>query len=236
MIEFLSCRPNLEVDDLAPAAAFLREVLGFEVEVDEPEMGLVLLRRDAVGLALVQSPTSGVNATTAAYIGVTGVDDLHEQCAARGARIVTGLADHPWGLRDFVVEMPGGHRLALGERITQPRLCRQEPGANRDSATDHPTVMEVLAAFIREHSREPWPPPESAVSPAPERFPRPDVQAALTVIGRRQVSQDSWGHIDLTGAVLPGALLFHTNLTNVRLVGVNLAERTSSAQTSRRRT
>ena len=131
VIEFLSCRPNLEVDDLAPAAAFLREVLGFEVEVDEPEMGLVLLRRDAVGLALVQSPTSGVNATTAAYIGVTGVDDLHEQCAARGARIVTGLADHPWGLRDFVVEMPGGHRLALGERITQLRLCRQEPGANR---------------------------------------------------------------------------------------------------------
>ena len=27
----------------------------------------------------------------------------------------------------------------------------------RDSARDHPTVMEVLAAFIREHSREPWP-------------------------------------------------------------------------------
>ena len=70
-----------------------------------------------MGLALVRSPTPGVNATTAAYIGVTGVDELHEQCAARGARIVTGLADHPWGLRDFVLEMPGGHRLALGERI-----------------------------------------------------------------------------------------------------------------------
>ena len=106
-------------------------MLGFEIEVDEPEMGLVLLRRDAVGLALVQSPTSSVNATTAAYIGVTGVDELHQQCAARGARIVTGLADHPWGLRDFVVEIPGGHRLALGERITQLRLYRPEPGANR---------------------------------------------------------------------------------------------------------
>jgi predicted enzyme related to lactoylglutathione lyase len=120
VIEFLSCRPNLEVDDLAPAAAFLRDVLGFEVEVDEPEMGLMLLRRDAVGLALVRSTNAGVNATTAAYIGVTGVDDLHDQCAALGAPIVTALADHPWGLRDFVVEMPGGHRLALGERITQP--------------------------------------------------------------------------------------------------------------------
>jgi len=120
MNEFLSCRPNLETDDLAPAAAFLRDVLGFEVEVDEPAMGLMLLRRGAVGLALVKSANPGVNSTTAAYIGVTGVDDLHDQCAAHGARIVTGLADHPWGLRDFVVEMPGGHRLALGERISQP--------------------------------------------------------------------------------------------------------------------
>jgi uncharacterized glyoxalase superfamily protein PhnB len=119
VIEFLSCRPNLEVADLAPAAAFLCEVLGFEVEVDEPGMGLMLLRRNAVGLALVRSADPGVNATTAVYIEVTGVDELCERCAARGAPIVSGLADHPWGLRDFVVEIPGGHRLALGERITQ---------------------------------------------------------------------------------------------------------------------
>jgi len=117
VIEFLSCRPNLEVDDLAPAAAFLREVLGFEVEVDEPGMGLMLLSRDSVGLALVRTTTPGVNATTAVYLGVTGVDELYGECAVSGALIVTALEDHPWGLRDFVVEMPGGHRLALGERI-----------------------------------------------------------------------------------------------------------------------
>ena len=91
-------------------------------------------------MALVQSATPGVNTTTTAYIGVTGVDELHDQCTARGARIVTDLADHPWGLRDFVVEMPGGHRLALGERITQLRLCRQELGRSRErnGRTDHP--------------------------------------------------------------------------------------------------
>jgi catechol 2,3-dioxygenase-like lactoylglutathione lyase family enzyme len=114
--EFLSCRPNLEVEDLAPATAFLRDVLGFAVELDEPEMGLVLLRRGPVELALVRSATPGVNSTTAAYVGVTGVDELHARCEASGAPVVVGLADHPWGLRDFVVEVPGGHRLALGER------------------------------------------------------------------------------------------------------------------------
>ena len=50
----------------------------------------------------------------------------------------------------------------------------------RDSARDHPTVMEVLTAFIREHSREPWPPPDPG-EPEQERSTRPDVQAAARV-------------------------------------------------------
>jgi Pentapeptide repeats (8 copies) len=87
-----------------------------------------------------------------------------------------------------------------------------------DSKTDHPTVMEVLAAFIREHSRKPWP----RDSLVPGRHTRPDVQAALTVIGNRKVGQDVWRHIFLTDAVLPRAQLFNTNLTNVRLAGANL--------------
>ena len=70
-----------------------------------------------------------------------------------------------------------------------------------DSARDHPTVMEVLTAFIREHSREPWPPsgPDGA---EPERMPRPDVQAAATVVRRRNTGRD-WRPVDLTGADLP---------------------------------
>ena len=158
--EFLSCRPNLEVDDLAPAAAFLREVLGFEVEVDEPAMGLVLLRRDAVGLALVRSAAPGVNATTAAYIGVTGVDELHERCTDRGARVLAGLTDHPWGLRDFVIEIPGGHRLALGEQITQPRLRPQDPAANRPGRSAHwPAMVEQQHQTLIPHAIRRFPKP-----------------------------------------------------------------------------
>ena len=50
MSEWQSCRPNLEVTDLGPATAFLRDVLGFTVELEEQEMGLVLLSRDATTL------------------------------------------------------------------------------------------------------------------------------------------------------------------------------------------
>jgi predicted enzyme related to lactoylglutathione lyase len=118
MSEFLSCRPNLEVSDVTAATEFLRDVLGFTVELDEPGYGLVLLQRDAVGLALVRTARPGVNETTSVYLGVTGVDELYAVCRERGATIATPLTDQPWGLRDFVVEIPGGHKLAIGERIS----------------------------------------------------------------------------------------------------------------------
>src|SRR5271165_3388485 len=70
----------------------------------------------------------------------------------------------------------------------------------RDSARDHPAGMEVLTAFIREHSHKEWPPP----GPDGEELvpsPRPDVQAAVTVAGRRDAKRDI-RRINLVGADL----------------------------------
>lgn len=91
----------------------------------------------------------------------------------------------------------------------------------RDSAKDHPTVMEVLAAFIREHSHEQWPVPKSAGAPVPDRSTRPDVQAALTVIGRRDARHDR-RPIDLTAVNLTGAYLTFANLADARLDDADL--------------
>jgi hypothetical protein len=120
----------------------------------------------------------------------------------------------------------------------------------RDSKTDHPTVMEVLAAFIREHSREQMPADKSANAPANptvmdvlaafirehsrEQMPadksatapanppnRPDVQAAFTVITRRIVKRDI-RPIDLTGASLPGEDFIAVRLIGASLVGADL--------------
>jgi len=117
MTALLSCRPNLEVTDLGPLVTFLRDVLGFSVDLNEEEMGLALLTHGPVGLAVVRTATPGVNATTACYVEVAAVDALHDRCVAAGATIANPLTDHPWGLRDFVVEVPGGHRVAFGQRL-----------------------------------------------------------------------------------------------------------------------
>ena len=114
----------------------------------------------------------------------------------------------------------------------------------RDSARDHPTVMEMLSAFVREHSHEPWPPSgpgsqEQARStrsrlglaiwtritrnPRREqaRSTRPDVQAAVTVIGRRDAKRDI-DEINLGGANLTGAILMEAHLRRASLGGADL--------------
>jgi hypothetical protein len=82
----------------------------------------------------------------------------------------------------------------------------------RDSARDNPTVMEVLTAFIRQYSREQWPPPGRETG----RWTRPDVQAAVTVIGRRDVKRGE-RRIDLYGANLTAAYLRDANLRDATL-------------------
>lgn len=80
----------------------------------------------------------------------------------------------------------------------------------RDSTRDHPTVMEVLTAFIRDHSPEPWPVYKDGAQHG-EKTIRPDVQAAVTVVGRRDAQQDR-RVTDLTRANLTGARLTYAKL------------------------
>ena len=95
----------------------------------------------------------------------------------------------------------------------------------RDSSRDHPTVMEVLTAFIREHSNEPWPPSDPGGLER-ERSTRPDVQAAVTVVGRRDAERDirliDLTGADLTGADLTRAILLRADLTRAILLRADL--------------
>ncbi len=61
-----------------------------------------------------------------------------------------------------------------------------------DSMRDYPTIMEVLCAFIRVHSHELRTEAAGEVDPRGPK-PRSDIQAALTVIGRRNPEHDEPG-------------------------------------------
>ncbi|SIR01496.1 Pentapeptide repeat-containing protein [Microbispora rosea] len=97
-----------------------------------------------------------------------------------------------------------------------------------DSPRDHQTVYDVLAAFVREH--DPKPSVTAAKLPAQ---PDTDVQAALTIIGRRNTRLDAHRpnlnniripQADLSGAYLRGADLTGANLTDAYLSRANLTD------------
>lgn len=110
----------------------------------------------------------------------------------------------------------------------------------KNSQTDHSTIVEVLTAFVRENA---------PVNPLGENKKiqdvklsatfdieqqktenselaqklSADIQAALTVLGRRDATQDTINYrLDLSNADIPGASLNLANLSGTLLKGANL--------------
>jgi uncharacterized glyoxalase superfamily protein PhnB len=53
-----------------------------------------------------------------AYLLVEGLDQLYQEIAARGAREISAPENKPWGLREFGIRTPDGHRITFGEPIS----------------------------------------------------------------------------------------------------------------------
>jgi uncharacterized protein YjbI with pentapeptide repeats len=105
----------------------------------------------------------------------------------------------------------------------------------RDSPTDHWTIMEVLSTYVRENSPATNNAGKAAVEQPPQRTPIPhanvteqhlraDLQAVLTVIGRRNITHDPPnGHVDLSKADLTGADLTGADLTGITFPNADLS-------------
>ena len=119
-----------------------------------------------------------------------------------------------------------GHKemaIRLGGIYALERLAK-------DSEKDHGPIMEVLTAYVR----EPAPRQEEDTHNGAEKPPT-DIQAILTVIGRRETTGKNRGNdpldlsgtrlvrADLTDANLSGAILVEADLSGAYLERTNLA-------------
>lgn len=52
-----------------------------------------------------------------AYIILDDIAAYHAEIAPRGAKILAGPADQPWGMREMAVRTPDGHRIMFGEEL-----------------------------------------------------------------------------------------------------------------------
>jgi uncharacterized protein YjbI with pentapeptide repeats len=95
-----------------------------------------------------------------------------------------------------------------------------------DSRSEHGSIIEILAAFVRGHA-SPIEPHRDLSELPPLRARATDVQAAMSVLGRRTVmGHDYWalqfGGLDLRKADLAGADLRMADFSAAHLSGANL--------------
>lgn len=119
----LGCR------DVQRSADWFRDVLGFHLDPetglfgDEPDEGPVyaILDRDGVGVHLqIRRGSVAVDRDDIegdAYFYVDDVDSLYAEYTAKGVTIHRDIYDEPYGMRDFCIETPDGHRLSFGSPL-----------------------------------------------------------------------------------------------------------------------
>jgi catechol 2,3-dioxygenase-like lactoylglutathione lyase family enzyme len=111
----------LAVPDLARSTQFYTDVLGFQRDpVDAKRWSFV--SKDSFKLMLGECadevPASEVgNHSWFARVIVNGLDEYYNEVSSRGADVVAKPADRAYGLREFTVRTPDGHRLMFAERI-----------------------------------------------------------------------------------------------------------------------
>ena len=111
----------LAVHDLQASAAYFVDVLGFARDWNDGD-NWQAVTRGGVRLMLGRCPETIPAAELGdhSYFGFFATDDvdaLHAEFAARGARILNGPADKPWGWREMAVATPEGHRMMFAQAI-----------------------------------------------------------------------------------------------------------------------
>lgn len=120
MAEILKSTFVLAVADLEKARQFYVEKLGFSVELTVP--GWIFLSRGACRLRIGDCPgikpmSQAPDHSWFAYLHVHDAKALYAEFLEKEVEIWHALADKPWGMREFAIVTPDGHRIVFGEEL-----------------------------------------------------------------------------------------------------------------------
>ncbi len=141
---WLHYMPHLPVSDVERSVAYFQEALGFRLAWQTADRTLSALASGAIELLLLV-PWEGEGAPPgqSAYVYVEDPDALCAEYAQAGATIVDTVASRPYGMRDFVVSDPDGHRFVLGRGEDEAlRDVSDYYGLARDEITANPDWLD----------------------------------------------------------------------------------------------
>jgi uncharacterized glyoxalase superfamily protein PhnB len=104
--------PELPFNNVAAAVAHYRDVLGFRINYQQHDLGV--MDRDDITVLLI-ARTERHAGIGSAYVYVEDADALHAELLAKGASVQGEPVSYPWGLRDFLVVDLEGNRIRFGQ-------------------------------------------------------------------------------------------------------------------------
>ena len=120
--------PVLGYRDVATAVAWFDSDLGFDCPGGlftppghEPVYAIVFRESAAIHLQIRRRPVFVAERPAYegdAYVFIDDTDALHDEFAHAGVTVIREPQDENYGLRDFTIETPTGHRLTFATRLT----------------------------------------------------------------------------------------------------------------------
>lgn len=118
-VQFGRIAATVAVTDLPRALAFYVDVLGMTKTFENGNpVGFAIVKRGAAELHLTLAQQHVATAHNVAHLLVDDATGLYDHLVARGIRIVKGLRDADYGLRNFVFADPDGNRIDVGQTLS----------------------------------------------------------------------------------------------------------------------
>ncbi|MFC0429695.1 VOC family protein [Kutzneria buriramensis] len=131
--------PRLPVSDLDRSIVYYQEALGFRLAWRTGDDSLAALASGEIEMLLLAPWTGdGPPAAQSTYVYVEDPDALCAEYGEAGAEIVDPVASRPYGMRDFVVRDPDGHRFTLGRGEERLREVAEHYGLTADTIAVDP--------------------------------------------------------------------------------------------------
>lgn len=140
---WLHLMPRLPVRDLDRSIAYYQEALGFRLAWRTSDGNLAALASGEIETLLLV-PWNGDDPPPpqSAYVYVENPDALCAEYQQAGADIVEPVVFRPYGMRDFVVRDPDGHRFTLGCGEETLREVADHFGMSPDEISVNPQWLQ----------------------------------------------------------------------------------------------
>jgi len=106
--------PELPVGKVAEAVEYYRHVLGFKINYQQDDLGV--MDRDAITILLIKRTEHHLGIGSF-EVYVEDADALYDELLAKGAIVDGPPVSRPWGLREFRVFDLDGNRITLAQRF-----------------------------------------------------------------------------------------------------------------------